>query len=63
MCSGVCVQDSVVSVEFRYAAALSRVRYSVGAKHSLFTKIRLHVPCSRMDNGVLCGDKAAGTRR
>lgn len=31
-------------VAFRYVAALSRVRYSVGARHYLFAKIRLHVP-------------------
>lgn len=32
-----------MGVGFRYAALLSVVRYSVGARHSLFAKIRLHV--------------------
>jgi len=44
MCSGVWVRDSVVGVAFRYADALLRVRYSVGTRHYLFAKIRLHVP-------------------
>ena len=32
-----------MGVAFRYAAALSIVRYSVGARHSLFARIRLNL--------------------
>lgn len=47
MCSGVRSRDSVVGLAFRYAAALYGVRFSVGARYSLFVKIRLHVPWSQ----------------
>jgi len=39
MCSG-----QRTGLAFRYAAALFRVCYSVGARHSLFAKIHLQVP-------------------